>query len=57
MSEYNPQEIEPKWQVKWEPMGCYHADIDERRPKHYALTHACPILFSGDLHIRPLVRP
>jgi leucyl-tRNA synthetase len=46
---YIPQEIEPKWQARWEADGLYHADIDESRPKHYALT-MLPYP-SGDLHI------
>jgi leucyl-tRNA synthetase len=50
MSEnYVPQEIEPKWQAKWEADGLYHADIDNSRPKYYALT-MLPYP-SGDLHI------
>ncbi|MCS7259730.1 MAG: leucine--tRNA ligase [Anaerolineae bacterium] len=44
-----PQEIEPKWQKKWEADGLYHAHVDPSRPKHYALTmYPYP---SGDLHI------
>ena len=46
---YNPKEIEPKWQAKWEADGLYHANIDESRPKHYALT-MLPYP-SGDMHI------
>ncbi len=46
---YNPAEIEPKWQQKWEADGIYNADIDTSRPKHYALT-MLPYP-SGDLHI------
>jgi len=46
---YVPQEIEPKWQAKWDADGLYHADIDESRPKHYALT-MLPYT-SGDIHI------
>ncbi len=46
---YIPQQIEPKWQAKWEADGLYHADIDPKRPKHYALT-MLPYP-SGDLHI------
>jgi len=50
MSEkYNPAEIEPKWQAKWEADGLYNADIDPSRPKYYALT-MLPYP-SGDLHI------
>jgi leucyl-tRNA synthetase len=46
---YSPAEIEPKWQQRWEADGLYHADIDPKRPKHYALT-MLPYP-SGDLHI------
>ncbi|MEN4042681.1 MAG: class I tRNA ligase family protein, partial [Anaerolineaceae bacterium] len=46
---YKPDEIEPKWQQRWEADGLYHADIDGSRPKHYALT-MLPYP-SGDLHI------
>ena len=49
MSDYIPKEFEPKWQAKWEADGLYHADIDENKPKHYALT-MLPYP-SGDLHI------
>ncbi len=46
---FDPSEIEPRWQKKWEQDGLYHADIDPTRPKHYALT-MLPYP-SGDLHI------
>jgi leucyl-tRNA synthetase len=46
---YNPKEIEPKWQAKWEADGLYHSNIDESKPKHYALT-MLPYP-SGDMHI------
>lgn len=46
---YNPAEIEPRWQEKWDADGLYHSDIDPKRPKHYALT-MLPYP-SGDLHI------
>jgi len=46
---YNPAEIEPKWQAKWEANGLYHSDIDPTREKFYALT-MLPYP-SGDLHI------
>ncbi len=46
---YNPAEIEPKWQRKWDGDGLYHADIDPSMPKHYALT-MLPYP-SGELHI------
>jgi leucyl-tRNA synthetase len=46
---FNPSEIEPKWQKKWEADGLYESNIDESRPKYYALT-MLPYP-SGDLHI------
>jgi leucyl-tRNA synthetase len=47
---YIPQEIEPKWQKKWEADGLYHApDFDPVRPKWYFLT-MLPYT-SGDIHI------
>jgi leucyl-tRNA synthetase len=48
-SDYNPQEIEPRWQKKWEDSGIYEADIDPEHEKFYALT-MLPYP-SGDLHI------
>ncbi len=46
---YNPAEIEPRWQAKWEAEGLYHSNIDKSKPKFYALT-MLPYP-SGDLHI------
>ncbi len=48
-SKYNPAEIEPKWQARWEADGLYHSDIDPEGEKHYALT-MLPYP-SGELHI------
>ncbi len=49
MNDYNPQEIEPKWQAKWDETKLYKQSIDHSRPKHYAMT-MLPYP-SGDLHI------
>lgn len=46
---YIPQEIEPKWQARWEADGLHRAVIDESKPKFYYLT-MLPYP-SGDLHI------
>lgn len=46
---YNPQEIEPKWQAKWEADKLYRAVVDHDKPKFYALT-MLPYP-SGDIHI------
>jgi leucyl-tRNA synthetase len=50
MSEaYNPGEIEPQWQKKWEDDNLYKAVVDHDEPKFYALT-MLPYP-SGDIHI------
>ncbi len=46
---YNPNEIETRWQQKWDQDGLYESNIDEKRKKYYALT-MLPYP-SGDLHI------
>lgn len=46
---YKPEEIEPKWQSRWDADKLYHSDIDPDKPKFYALT-MLPYP-SGDLHI------
>jgi leucyl-tRNA synthetase len=50
MSEkYVPQEIEPRWQQKWEADKLHRAVVDQSKPKHYAMTmYPYP---SGDLHM------
>jgi leucyl-tRNA synthetase len=46
---YNPQEIESRWQQRWEESQLHRSLIDPSKPKHYALT-MLPYP-SGDLHI------
>ena len=49
MERYNPQEIEKKWQKKWEEEQVYKTEADPARPKYYALE-----MFpypSGNLHM------
>ncbi len=35
--EYDPKEIEPKWQKEWQESGIYHADNFSSKPKYYVL--------------------
>lgn len=46
---YSAQDIEARWQQKWEDDKLYKAKVDWSKPKHYALT-MLPYP-SGDLHI------
>jgi len=46
---YKPEEIEPKWQARWEADALYQPERDPHKTKHYALT-MLPYP-SGDLHI------
>ena len=46
---YNPKELESKWQARWQETEIYRSVIDEGKPKHYALT-MLPYP-SGDFHI------
>ena len=46
---YGPEEIDRKWQARWEADGIYSVPDDDPRPKWYELTmYPYP---SGDLHI------
>ncbi len=49
MESYRPQEIEPRWQKRWEEDKLHKAVVDHDKPKFYALT-MLPYP-SGDLHI------
>ncbi|HLC06255.1 MAG TPA: leucine--tRNA ligase [Anaerolineales bacterium] len=46
---YDPADIEPRWQARWEADELYRAVIDDQRRKFYFLT-MLPYT-SGDLHI------
>ncbi|MGD9316252.1 MAG: leucine--tRNA ligase [Anaerolineae bacterium] len=46
---YIPQDIEARWQARWEADELYRSLIDPDKPKHYAMT-MLPYP-SGDLHI------
>src|SRR3972149_3166765 len=48
-SRYKPQELEQKWQARWETDGLYRVTEESTRPKFYALT-MFPYA-SGDLHV------
>ena len=36
---YQPTEIEPRWQARWDELGMHRTDLDdESRPPYYVLT-------------------
>jgi leucyl-tRNA synthetase len=39
MQRYNPKDIEPKWQAKWEADKIYQASEDRAKPKRYVLEY------------------
>ena len=39
MQRYNPKDIEPKWQTKWEADKIYQASDDPAKPKKYVLEY------------------
>ncbi len=39
MQRYNPKEIEPKWQAKWDELSIYSADDKSTKPKKYILEY------------------
>ena len=48
-NQFNPQEIDEKWQSHWEKLGIYRAVDNDSKPKFYSL-----VMFpypSGDLHM------
>ncbi len=48
-TKYIPQQIEAKWQTRWENEKLWHTDLSDARKKYYFLTmYPYP---SGDLHI------
>jgi leucyl-tRNA synthetase len=46
---YDPTEIEPRWQQRWDELALYETDLEDVRNRYYLLTmYPYP---SGDLHI------
>jgi leucyl-tRNA synthetase len=39
MKRYNPKELEPKWQKKWEADGIYRVSDASKKPKRYVLEY------------------
>lgn len=35
--QYNPQEIEARWQREWDEANLFQTDLDTTRPKYYVL--------------------
>ena len=50
MPDYNPKEIEEKWQKEWEKSGIYHASDASNKEKYYALIEF-PYPSADGLHV------
>ncbi|MSQ39521.1 MAG: leucine--tRNA ligase [Chloroflexi bacterium] len=50
LERYNPTEIEPRWQRRWEELGLHTTDLTDTSKPHYYLLTMWPYP-SGDLHI------
>ena len=50
LSPYNPKEIEPKWQARWEEQQAFRAVLDPGRPKYYCLIEF-PYPSGAGLHV------
>lgn len=48
--DYNPQEIEKKWQERWEKLGLYQATDFDKKPKQYILVEF-PYPSGDGLHV------
>lgn len=38
MKRYDPKDIEPKWQARWDKDGTYVADLDSKKPKYIGMS-------------------
>lgn len=50
VSPYNPKEIEPKWQARWEEQQAFRAVLDPAKPKYYCLIEF-PYPSGAGLHV------
>jgi len=50
MHEYDPKQIESKWQKEWEKSGIYKAQDSSKKPKYYALIEF-PYPSANGLHV------
>ena len=50
LSPYNPKDIEPKWQARWEEQQAFRAVLDPGRPKYYCLIEF-PYPSGAGLHV------
>ena len=48
--DYDPKEIEKKWQKEWQKSGIYQAEDSSKKPKYYALIEF-PFISGDGLHV------